>query len=98
MPRPRKRLRKAIATVFVVVLLSLLTAGGLAAIWFPVQGIINFEPSPTLTYGSGFGPPVSDSEQWTDLVFDSVLLIGMGVFLLVAAVACLISFISYLRE
>jgi hypothetical protein len=96
--RASRPLRKAMATVSMAVLVSLLTAGGLALIWFPVEAIINFEYSPTLTYGSGFGPPASETEQRTDLILDSILVIGMGVFLLGAAVVCVRSFISYLRE
>lgn len=98
MPRPRKRLRKAIATVLMVLLVSFLTVAGLVAIWVPVQGMIDFEPDPTLTIGSGFGPPKSDSAQWASLIFDSVLMIGLGISMWVIAAICVISFISSRKE
>ncbi|MDP9792906.1 hypothetical protein J2S43_001418 [Catenuloplanes nepalensis] len=70
-----------------MVIAVLSAAGGLALIWIPVETIIHFEPDPTLTYGSGFGPPLSASRQRNDLIFDSLLLIAMGVALLVVAVS-----------
>jgi hypothetical protein len=96
--RPRKRSRKALATVSVMVLWPLLAAGGIALIWFPIQAIMEFEPSPTLRHGTSFGSRVSDTEQRNDLILDSVFLIGMGAFLLLVLVAWVRAFIGYFRE
>ncbi|MGK5741853.1 hypothetical protein [Micromonospora sp. URMC 103] len=91
-------MRKALATVFVVVFLGLLTAGGVALIWIPVQEIINFEPQRNLTRGSPFNPPLSADEQRNDLIINSLFPIGGGIGAFVLAIYCVKHFISYLRE
>lgn len=94
MSRPRKRLRKALATVVVVPLLSLLACGGIAAIYFPAEAIINGE-STDMGYVPG---PDTETEARIDLVFDSLLMIGMGVAMLALVVGGTIGFISFLRK
>ncbi|MEV6373936.1 hypothetical protein [Micromonospora musae] len=90
-------MRKAVATVSIVALVGLLTAGGAALIWIPVQAIINFEPQ-SLAWGSPSGPPVTVAEQRSDLILDSVLPIGLGIILLVLAVVVVKAFIGHLRK
>ncbi|RKN25566.1 hypothetical protein [Micromonospora musae] len=92
-------MRKALATVFCVGFLGLLTAGGLALVWFPVQEIINFEPQRNLVCCSPLSDaPVSADEQRNDLIINSLFPIGGGIGTFVLAIYCLKHFISYLRE
>lgn len=97
MSRPRKRLRIALATVSMVLLLIVLIGGGVALIWIPVDAIVHFK-SQNLAWFTPFGRPVTANEQRNHLIFDSLFFIVIGILLLVFAYACLRGFISYLRE
>jgi hypothetical protein len=89
-------LGKVVMLVSGLLLVAALAAGGIAAIWFPVEAIVNFEPQ-NITVGSPFNPRIPDDEQRADLVFDSVLMIGMGVVLLASAVTIVVALIKDLR-
>lgn len=94
MSRPRKRLRKTLATVVVVPLLSLLAYGGIAAVYVPAEAIINGESS-----DMGYVPgPDTETEARIDLIIDSLFMIGMGGALLALVVGGTIGFIGYLRK
>lgn len=74
-----------------------LAAGGVAAIWFPVEAILDFQPQ-NITVGWPGNPRIPDDEQRTDLILDSLLMIAMGVVLLASAVAITIGLILNLRR
>jgi hypothetical protein len=90
-------LRKAGLSVLVLLLAAALAAGGVAAIWFPVEAMVNFRPR-NITVGWPGNPRIPDDEQRADLVFDSLLMIAIGVVLVAGAVVLVVERIKHLRR
>ncbi|EID53180.1 hypothetical protein [Saccharomonospora xinjiangensis] len=85
-------LRKAGLVILGVLLTAALAAGGGAAIWFPIESIVNFEPQ-NITSGHPGNPRIPEDDQFTDLLISSLLMITIGVVLVGCAIAIVVALI-----
>lgn len=98
MARLGEVLAKALITLLVVVLVGGVVAVCVAAIWFPVEALVNFEPQ-NLAWGSPAGPAVTEEEQYTDAVLNVIFLSGpAAVLLLFLAVLIIVGVRGAVRD